>query len=517
MRHLILVLGDQLDKDSAALDGLDAERDRVWMAENEEESTHVWSHKLRLALFFSAMRHFRDELRSRGCEIEYHALSWRRSADRGGNFAEILRKDVRRLRPEKLIVVQPGDWRVQSNLQEAADDLDIELEIRRDRHFYCDIDEFQNWARGKKSLVLETFYRQMRKKHEILVDEDGKPEGGSWNYDSENRESFGKQGPPHIKPPRRFTPDEVTNDVREMVAARFKEHPGSLEDFHFPVTHAEARAALRDFIKDRLPKFGDHQDAMWTDEPFLYHSRLSTSLNLHLLNPRAAVDAAVEAYRDGQAPLNAVEGFVRQILGWREFIRGIYWMKMPEYAELNGLEAAGEVPDFFWNGETDMVCVEQAMRQLLDHGYAHHIQRLMVLGLFAQLAGVHPYKFHEWHMALYPDAIDWVSLPNALGMSQHADGGIVGTKPYCATGKYIDRMSNYCSGCRYEPGNATGENACPFTTLYWDFLSRHRSKLEKNNRMRLQVKNLDRKEQELPAMREQAAELRDRLRGGERV
>ncbi|MEM1303853.1 MAG: cryptochrome/photolyase family protein, partial [Planctomycetota bacterium] len=297
--------------------------------------------------------------------------------------------------------------------------------------------------------------------------------------------------------------------VLELVAERFDDHPGSLESFDWPVTPREAKACLRDFIKHRLANFGDYQDAMWTDEPWLYHARLSSALNLKLINPREVVDAAEKAYRDGVAPLNAVEGFIRQILGWREYVRGVYWLYMPQYVKRNVMKATAELPDFFWTGATDMECLSQAIGQTLEHGYAHHIQRLMVTGLYCLLLGVDPKRVHEWYLAVYVDAVEWVELPNSLGMSQYADGGVMASKPYIATGKYIQRMSNYCGSCRYNPAKATGDDACPFTTLYWDYLMRHESRLAGNNRMALQVKNLARKsDEELEAIRVRADEIK---------
>ncbi len=510
IRNLHLVLGDQLDRDSAVFDGFDDGRDAVWMAEAAGEATHVWCHKLRIAFFLSAMRHFRDELEDKGLPVFYNELTHRSSDDRGKNFADILEKDVRNLRPEKLVVVQPGDHRVQEMLEKAAKSLDLELEIREDSHFYDTIDGFREWAGGKKSLVLETYYRQMRKKHEVLLNKDGTPSGGEWNFDSENRETFGKDGPPgDIKAPRRFSPDKITKDVIELVEKRFAHHPGTPEHFDLPVTRADALKWLREFIERRLADFGKYQDAMWTDEHFLFHSRLSCLLNVKLLNPRECVAKAVEAYREKKAPINSVEGFVRQLLGWREFIRGVYWLNMPGYLDKNYFGAEAELPAFYWDGDTDMECLRDAMHNVLNHGYAHHIQRLMVLGLFAQLYGADPRKFHDWHMAMYLDAVDWVSAPNTIGMSQFADGGIVGTKPYCASGNYISKMSNYCKNCRYNPKESTGEDACPVTTFYWDFLGRNYDKIADNRRMLFQVKNYEKKNgDDLDAISKRADELR---------
>lgn len=461
------------------------------------------------------MRHFRDELTKSKRTVEYHQFQSQRSQDRGKSFGEILRIDIIRLKPERIVVVEPGDWRVRTQLQAVADELGITLDVRPDRHFYCSIEEFAEYADGRKSLLLEFFYREMRKKHDVLMD-GNQPEGGQWNFDHDNRESFGKSGPSELPQPKTFRPDATTQEVIELVEARFPDHPGSLDHFQLPVTRQQAKAFLKKFIDNILPHFGLWEDAMWTDEAFLYHSRLSAPLNLKLLNPRECVDAAVEAGRTGRAPLNSVEGFVRQILGWREFIRGVYWLKMPEYIELNYFDHQLDLPSFFWDGETEMNCVRQSMQHVINHGYSHHIQRLMVLGNFAQLWGAHPRLFHEWHMAMYLDAIDWVSLPNTLGMSQYGDGGIVGTKPYCSSGNYINKMSNFCSGCRFDYKKRVGDDACPFTTLYWEFMDRHFDLLKDNQRMKFPISNVKKmraKPQEIAEIRERAEKLRRELGG----
>lgn len=277
-----------------------------------------------------------------------------------------------------------------------------------------------------------------------------------------------------------------------LVGREFADHPGSLATFGWAVSPAQARKASTDFIEHRLPFFGDHQDAMWTEQPFLFHSLISSSLNLKLMNPRKAVHLAEEAWREGRAPLPAAEGFIRQILGWREYVRGVYWHFMPEYHERNGLAASLPLPSFYWNADTPLTCLREVLGQTLRLGYAHHIQRLMVTGLYALLLGVRPQEVHEWYLAMYVDAVEWVKLPNTLGMSQYADGGIMASKPYVASGKYIQRMSNYCSTCPRNPALATGNDACPFTTLYWDFLMRHEVALRRNPRMVMQLRNLDR-------------------------
>ncbi len=507
-RNLVIVLGDQLNYESNAYEGFDRQQDMVWMAEVAEESTHVWTHKARIVMFLAGMRHFHKTLRRHKIHVRYRRLDDK--ANRG-DFSAELEAAVKDLRPQRLIVVEPGEWRVRDLLTRTAEKLGIELEIRQDGHFLSTTEEFAKHAEGRKQLRLEYFYRELRRKHDILMD-GRQPVGGKWNYDSENRGSFGKQGPGKVAAYRRFRPNATTKEVMQLVQDRFAEHPGSLEHFDWPVTTKQARQAVEDFIAYRLVDFGQYQDAMWTDQPYLYHSRLAAALNLKLIHPREVIDEAVVAYRAGRAPLNSVEGFVRQILGWREYVRGIYWHYMPEYLERNALGAQQPLPEFYWTGETEMQCLSQAIGQTLEYGYAHHIHRLMVTGLFSLLLGVDPREVHQWYLAVYVDAVEWVELPNSLGMSQFADGGVMASKPYVATGKYIAKMSNYCTGCRFNPAQATGEDACPFTTLYWDFLVRHQQDLQKNNRMALQLRNLDRKEPaELKSIRQQAKRLRTSL------
>ncbi|MEO0530165.1 MAG: cryptochrome/photolyase family protein [Planctomycetota bacterium] len=508
-------MGDQLDRESVLWDDFDADQDAVWMAEVAEESTHVWTHKVRIAYFFSAMRHFRDELIERGYQVDYRELPAKSDGRTrvGGEetLAAALRDAIERLKPERLAIVQPGEWRVQDELIATAEEAGLELEILDDTHFYTTPADFAEHAKGRKQVRLEYFYRELRKRYDVLMDGDD-PVGDAWNFDKENRGSFGKSGPGDLRSPRSSNPDDITSGVIELVNDRFTDHPGSLDDFDWPVTVGDARRALTDFVKHRLANFGEYQDAIWEGEPWLYHSRLSAALNVKLLNPREVVAAAEEAYADGSAPINAVEGFIRQILGWREYVRGIYWNQMPDYVDRNALEASESLPDFYWTGDNDMACLRDAISQTLRYGYAHHIQRLMVTGLFAMLLGVDPKRVHEWYLAVYIDAVEWVELPNTLGMSQYGDGGLMASKPYCATGKYIQRMSNCCGGCKYNPAKATGDEACPFTTLYWDFLARHRERLRGNNRMAMQLKNVDRKDDdELSEIRSQADALRDQL------
>ncbi len=487
VRNLVVVLGDQLDRDSSAFAGIDRQRDLVWMAEVAEESEHVWSHKARTALFLSAMRHFAGSLADRGIPVRYLRIG----SHRYYGIGDALLAEVEAHRPERLVLVRPGDYRVLAAIRETAARTRTPLELRADRHFFLDPEDFAGWAEGRRSLRLEHFYRFMRQRAGVLL-EDGRPVGGSWNFDAENRLSFGRKGPGLIPAPRAFPPDAITRAVFRDVEHRFPVHPGALTGFDWPVTPGQAEQALEDFVQSRLFAFGPYQDALWTGEPYLFHSRLSAALNLKLVSPRRAVEAAVSAYQSGQAPLPSVEGFVRQILGWREFVRGIYWTRMPAYRERNDLAADRPLPAFYWSGDTDMRCLAETIGQTLRYGYAHHIQRLMVTGLFALLLGVEPLQVHGWYLAVYLDAVEWVELPNVLGMSQFADGGLLASKPYVASGRYIQRMSNYCDRCPFDPTRATGELACPFTTLYWDFLIRHEQRFRDHPRAAMQWRSLGR-------------------------
>lgn len=488
LRHLVIVLGDQLNEDATALADFDTEQDVVWMAEVAEESTHVPSSKQRTTVFLSAMRHFAERLQRRGIPLQYTKLD---APDNAGTLAGELEKCLLGNRPDRLVMTAPGDWRVLNAMRQMAAKHGVTLEVRDDHHFFCTVRDFAAHAMGRKQLRMEFFYREMRKRTGVLMD--GKmPVGGQWNFDTDNRASFGKSGPGSVPGPSRFQPDAITLEVIALVNRRFPHHPGSVDLFGWPVDREQALQALNDFIRNRLPQFGMYQDAMWDGEAWLFHSHIASALNLKLLNPREVVAAAESAYAKGDAPLAAVEGFIRQILGWREYVRGIYWTRMPSYAHSNALNARQPLPAWYWTGDTNMSCMRDAIHQTLTHGYAHHIQRLMVTGLYALLLGVEPQQVHQWYLSVYVDAVEWVELPNTVGMSQFADGGIMASKPYVASGKYIDRMSNYCKTCPFNPAQATGPTACPFTALYWDFLDRHSESLAKNPRMLMQLKNLNR-------------------------
>ncbi len=508
MRNLIVVLGDQLDEQSAAFDGFDPAQDRVWICEAAAEATYVWSHKTRIAIFLAAMRHFRDALRARGWTVDYQASGEHSHA----TIADALAASITALKPKHLIVVEPGEWRLARDIERVCAAAGLNFEVRIDRHFITTVAEFRDWMGVRKQPRMEHFYRAVRQRTGVLMDADGQPEGGEWNYDHDNREAFGKQGPGFVPKPRRFLPDAITSEVLAMVGERYADHPGELRHFDWPVTRADGLIALQDFIDHRLNAFGPFEDAVWDSEPLLYHSRLSAAMNLKLLNPREVIDAAIAAYHAKRAPIASVEGFVRQIIGWREYVRGLYFWHMPAYLDDNALGAEQPLPKLYWTGDTEMNCLKNVVRDTLAHGYAHHIQRLMVTGLFALLLGVKPRAVHEWYLAVYVDAVEWVEVPNTIGMSQFADGGLMGSKPYIASGKYIDKMSNYCKGCRFDPAVSTGPKACPFTTLYWDFLDRHRERFAGHPRLVMQVRNLDRlKPDAIAAIRGEAALLRKRL------
>ena len=485
--RLVVVFGDQLNHDAAVFDEFDNRHDAVLMMEVEQESRHAASHRQRTVLFLAAMRHFALELRERGRRVQYVRLD---DSHNTQTFDGEVRRQVARLRPSRLCCVEPGEWRVLAMVDRWREDPGIRVEILKDRHALVDHASFAAWADGRKSLVMEYFYREQRRRHGILLTVDGTPVGGSWNFDADNRKAL--RAAPEVPTPRAASPDPITIDVIDLVGRRLGDLPGRLDSFGWPVDRIGARRALRDFIEYRLSNFGTYQDAMWVGETTLYHSRLAAAMNLKLLHPMECVEAALEAYEAGLAPLNSVEGFVRQIIGWREFIRGIYWMEGPEYRDRNALDHCGALPDFYWSGETDMACMRDAIGQVLDEGYGHHIQRLMVTGNYALLSGVTPAEVNAWYLGMFVDGVDWVTAPNTIGMALHADGGVVGTKPYAASGKYIRRMSNACDACHFNVAQRAGADACPFNVFYWDFLIRHLERFRSNRRMTLMLKHVDR-------------------------
>ena len=484
--RLRLVLGDQLSESLAGLRDLDPATDTVLMAEVWAECTYVRHHKQKIALVLSGMRHFAASLSALGTPVRYVRLD--DPANTGSLEGEVLRA-VRDLRPERVVITHPGEWRLLEAMRGWEEAAGLPVDILEDDRFLLSLHEFRRWVADQRQPRMEFFYRAMRRSHGVLMEAEDRPLGGAWNFDRENRAPLRRLPP--VPPRTVFAPDDTTREVMTLVQRLFPGHFGTLDGFGWPVTRAQAVRALEDFVARRFPGFGLHQDQMAAGEPFLFHALVSTSLNLGLLLPWEVVAAAEGAYSAGHIPLAAAEGFVRQVLGWREYVRGIYWSRMPAYRALNALAADRPLPAFFWTGETRMNCVRQVVRQTRDHAYAHHIQRLMVTGNLALLAGLDPAAVNEWYLIVFADAYEWVELPNVHGMALHADGGLMGSKPYAASGAYINRMSDYCRGCAYDVRETTGEDACPFNSLYWDFLARHRDRLAANSRMGPALRALD--------------------------
>ena len=481
---LRLILGDQLTRQIASLHDIDPENDVVLMVEVAAEAEYVRHHKQKLVFTFSAMRHFARSLEEEGLRVAYVRLDEEGNA---GSFTGELARAVERLKPHRIVVTEPGEWRVWEMMRGWRDALEVPVEIREDNRFLCSRREFSQWAEGRKSYRMEFFYREMRRKTGLLM-EGAEPLGGQWNFDHDNRKAL----PKGIALPEhpRFEPDAITREVIAMVGERFPDHFGDLEPFGWAVTRADALRVLKSFVTERIERFGDYQDAMKVGEPFLFHAVISPYLNAGLLTAEEVCAAAARALSEGRAPINAVEGFIRQIIGWREYVRGIYWHCMPRYAKTNFLEAGRRLPDFYWTGETDMACLRECVGDTRRNAYANHIQRLMVLGNFALIAGIAPAEVEEWYLLVYADAYEWVELPNVHGMVLFADGGILGSKPYAASGAYIDRMSDYCKNCRYDVKAKLGDKACPFNYLYWNFHIENEERIGKNPRLAMPYRTL---------------------------
>ena len=483
---LRLVLGDQLSAPDrlSSLRDLDPARDTILMAEVSSELTYVPHHKQKIVQTLSAMRLYAERLRATGVEVRYVRFD---DADNAGDLPGEIARALRERPAERVVTTRSGEWRLEAAFDALEPSLSVPFERREDDRFICSRREFYDWSRDR-ALRMEFFYRDMRRKTGILM-QDGKPVGGRWNYDSDNR----KRPPASTRPPARLliAPNATVLELTEVVERLFPNNFGGTAEFSYAVTPEDAERLADHFIADILPRFGDYQDYMAPGQPWLWHARLSAALNIGLLNPLDLCLRAQSAWESGRAPLNAVEGFVRQILGWREYVRGVYWLRGPEYGKINALQADRELPDFYWTADTAMACVRDAVEATRDHAYAHHIQRLMITGNLALLLGVHPDAVNAWYMAVYADAYEWVELPNTHGMSLFADGGVMGSKPYAASGAYIDRMSRYCGGCAYDVRSRTSEKACPFNSLYWEFLARNRERLASNHRMGYMYQTLD--------------------------
>ncbi|GGE36963.1 cryptochrome/photolyase family protein [Actibacterium pelagium] len=474
---VILLLADQLSLDMSSLRQANKTSDLILMAEVADEASYVPHHKKKIAFLFSAMRHFAQQLEAAGWKVRYVRLD---DPQNSGSLVGELDRACRDCSAGRAIVTEPGEYRLKAAFQSLAVGAGYSLTMLDDDRFLASHEEFQAWASDRKQLRMEYFYREMRRKTGLLM-AGNKPEGGKWNFDAENRKPA--KSDLFMPRPQRTAPDEITQEVLDLVETRFGTNFGKLTPFWYAVTRAGALEALEHFVSTALPQFGDFQDAMLEGECFLYHSVLAQYINCGLLRPLEVCRRVERAYYDGHAPLNAVEGYIRQIIGWREFVRGIYWLKMPGYTSENFFGADRPLPEFYWTADTDMACMAAAIGQTRDEAYAHHIQRLMVTGNFAMLAGVDPHEVHEWYLAVYADAYEWVEAPNVIGMSQFADGGLLGSKPYAASGNYINKMSDHCGGCRYDVKQKTGPDACPFNPLYWDFLVRNEDKLRGNARL----------------------------------
>jgi deoxyribodipyrimidine photolyase-related protein len=485
MAALRVILGDQLSQSISSLCGAECADDRIFMMEVAEETAYVPHHKQKIALILSAMRHFALELQEAGLSVHYVRLD---DPENTGSFTGELKRFCDAANPDRIILTEPSEWRVLEMARHWQDVLGIPVEIREDDRFFATRARFARWAGDRKSFRMEYFYREMRRETGLLMQGD-EPEGGQWNFDHDNRKSL--PGALALPKRTRFQPDAITLEVLAMVGQRFSSHFGDLEPFGWAVTREDAVEALDHFISACLPSYGDFQDAMKAGEPFLFHAVISPYLNIGLLTAREICLRAETAYRKGQAPLNAVEGFIRQILGWREYVRGIYWQNMPGYGATNALGAARKLPDFYWSGETPLRCIAETVGDTRRNAYAHHIQRLMITGNFALLAGINPAEIEAWYLAVYADAFDWVELPNVHGMVMFADGGMLASKPYAASGAYIDRMSDYCEGCRYDPAVKSGPKACPFNYLYWNFLIENHAVLRGNQRLAMPYRTLE--------------------------
>lgn len=486
MTTLIPILGDQLSRSLSSLRGADPATTRLLMMEVADETTYVRHHKAKIALILSAMRHHADALRDHGWQVDYIALD---DADNTGSFTGEVARAIARHAPDRIVVTEPGEWRVRAAMDAWETLFGVPVEIREDDRFLTSHAAFADFAEGRQSLRMEHFYRRVRRAHGLLMDGND-PAGGQWNFDADNRHPA--KGAPTPPMPPIHAPDATTQAVLALVARHFADHPGSLDRFAWPVTATQAERQADWFFTQALDRFGDYQDAMLTGQPTMWHALVSSSLNLGLLDPLDLCRRAEQAWRDGHAPLNAVEGFIRQIAGWREYVRGIYWREGPDYPRRNALGATRPLPSFYYDGDTDMHCLAQAIGQTLATGYAHHIQRLMITGNFALLAGIDPFPVHEWYLEVYVDAYEWVEAPNTVGMALYGDDGLLGSKPYAAGGAYINRMSDYCRACRFDPTDAVGDRACPFTTLYWDFIARHRDRFATNPRMAMPLRGWDR-------------------------
>ncbi len=474
---LRLILGDQLNPLHSWFARTDPNVVYVLM-EVRQETDYVLHHAQKILAIFAAMRDFARHLREAGHRVRYVAID---NPSNRQNITQNLAALMAHYGARELDYQQPDEWRVSEVLGVWSASQAFSVREAASEHFYTTRDQVAKFFGPRKNWLMETFYRHMRQRHGVLADESGAPAGGRWNFDHDNRKSW--PGTPPLPPDAR--PEHDHRALWETVCQAGVRSFGNpqADQFRWPLNRTQALAWLDHFIQHTLPNFGAYEDAMSAGNPRLFHSQLSFALNTKMLHPDELVRQAQAAYETGRAPLAAVEGFIRQILGWREYVRGVYWAHMPGYETRNALAHTRPLPTWFWTGKTTMHCMRDAIGNSLDNAYAHHIQRLMVIGNFALLAGLDPAEVHRWYLGVYIDAFEWVELPNTVGMSQFADGGLLGTKPYAGSASYIDRMSDYCRGCSYDRKQKTGERACPFNALYWDFFARHQPQLEDNRRL----------------------------------
>lgn len=502
----IWITGDQCSPHNSALVGIDRTRAVVLMVESIERARQLPYHKRKLVLILSVMRHYAADLRAAGWTVDYYPDH--------PNFTSALAQHVKRFGSRRGRMMAQTDYGVDDRMRGLLATAGItDFEITPHANFVSVPADFQRLVKSEGARVtMENFYRGMRKKTGLLMD-GATPIGGAWNYDAENRHKP-KAGLTFPAPPR-FEPDAITRDVIALVERRFADHPGSIGDFHIAVDRQSALEALEHFVRERLDTFGPWQDAMVVGNRAMSHSLLSAYINTGLLHPLEVCERAELAYRSGSVRLASAEGFIRQVIGWREYIWRVYSHEMPEYRTRNALGADLPVPDFYWTGDTQMLCLNEALTDTLETAYAHHIQRLMILGNFALIAGFEPVATNDWFWAMFIDAYDWVMVPNVIGMTLHADGGYVGTKPYAASANYINGMSNYCKSCRYDPKGVVGDDACPFNALYWDFLGRNEARFSRNVRMTMVMKNWQRRPADWKhAVLRKAAQTRTALRAG---
>jgi deoxyribodipyrimidine photolyase-related protein len=499
----VWVLGDQLSRRQGPLAD---DPDRVVMVEAAAFARRRRYHPQKLVLVFAAMRHLRDDLRDDGVEVVY---------ERAETFGEGLDAYFEQYPGDDLVVQRPASHGAADRLRRLVEARGGSLDVVANQNFLCPPAQFDDWQGTEPPFSHESFYREMRRETGYLVDDDGEPEGGDWNYDDQNQET--PPGDYESPPVPSFEHDEHVPAVREWVADEFDTW-GDPEGFDWPVTREQAERALEDFLAHRLPGFGPYEDAVLADDWHLEHSLLSSALNVGLLDPGEVVEAAIDEYRSrDDVPLNSVEGFVRQIIGWREFVRHVYRHQMPGLASASQLGADRDLPPLYWDPDaTDMACLGSAVGRVYDRGYAHHIERLMLLSNFALTYGASPQALNDWFHGGFVDAYHWVVTPNVVGMGVFGTDAFT-TKPYAASANYVDRMSDHCSGCAFDPDSTTGERACPFNSLYWDFLATHEDRLRSNHRMGLVYSHLDDKRDAgtLPEIRERARRVRRRAAAGD--